>query len=66
MHNTMIVYCVLLWKTICRDLSDNDLNASNIPSWVTTLPGLTTVYVVPSFLHYMSLIEKKKKVIHFN
>ncbi|KAG4383776.1 hypothetical protein GLYMA_13G152542v4 [Glycine max] len=25
------------------DLSDNDFNASDIPSWVTTLPGLTTV-----------------------
>ncbi|KAG4982290.1 hypothetical protein JHK87_027039 [Glycine soja] len=32
------------------DLSDNDLNASNIPSWVTTLPGLTTVILGQNLL----------------
>ncbi|KAG5130368.1 hypothetical protein JHK84_036765 [Glycine max] len=32
-----------LGKLSEMDLSDNDFNASDIPSWVTTLPGLTTV-----------------------
>lgn len=50
MHYTMIFIFMFLWKTICRDLSDNHFNSSTIPSWVTSLPDTTTVYVVPYLL----------------
>ncbi|PNX91562.1 putative LRR receptor-like protein kinase [Trifolium pratense] len=34
------------------DMSDNSFNSTDIPSWVTSLKDLTTVYVAPSFSHW--------------